>query len=273
MDGLTKEELMQTPKKKHRWIFIIYSVLCTLSVVNCAVYVSPKSVYWCLILCIYWVLFHICRAAKISTSVFIAIGIVIYIFIICFFLKIFVYTSVTYRHPWQYEKEMAPYRQYEQYVSYFPETIPDCATDVSFRVHSGIWKDSGFITLSFTADDAYIQECKENHIPLFLEYNGYNSEGLPDYVIEDWKNSLCIDLYPIYEENYNQYFTPDFMKAFSVSKEEAVEQAMGWILPRGVRLTEEELHSAKKYMIDDLHQGFIIAEDTNRIIFYKDNEH
>lgn len=272
MDERTKEELIQTPKKKQSRIFIVYSVLCILSVVNCAVYVSPKSVYLCLILCIYWVLFLIYRRTRVSLGASFAVGIVLLLFI-SFYLKIAIYTSVTYRHPWQYERVMAPYRQYEQNVSYFPETIPDCATDVSFRVHSGIWKDSGFITLSFTADDAYIQECKENHIPLFFEYNGYNSDGLPDYVMEDWKKSLCIDLYPIYEENYKQHFTPDYMKVFSVSKEEAVEQTMEWILPRGVHLTEEELHSAKKYMIDDLHQGFIIVEDTNRIIFYKDNEH
>ena len=272
MDELTKAELKQTPKKKHRWIFTIYSVLCILSIINCVIYVSPNSVYLCLTLCIYWVLFRICRAAKISRSVFFAVGLVLLLFI-SFYLKIAVYTSVTYRHPWQYERVMAPYRQYERTVSYFPESIPDCATDISLRVNSGIWKDSGFITLSFNADDAYIQECKEKHIPWVLEYNGFNSEGIPDYVVEDWKKSLCIDLYPIYEENYNQYFTPDFMKAFSMSKEDAVERTMEWILPRGVRLTEEELHSAKKYMIDDLHQGFIIVEDTNRIIFYKDNEH
>ena len=41
-------------------------------------------------------------------------------------------------------------------------------------------------------------------MPLFFEYNGYNSEGLPDYAFEDWKKSLCIDLYPIYEENYKK---------------------------------------------------------------------
>ena len=273
MDELTKEEIIQTSKKKHRWIFIVYSVLCILSMVNCSIYVSPKSVYWCLILCIYWVLFLICRAAKISTSVFIAIGFVIYIFVICLFLKIFVYTSVIYRHPWQYERVMAPYRQYEKNVSYFPDTIPDCATDISLRVNSGIWKDSGFITLSFIADDAYIQECKEKHIPLFYEYNGFNPEGLTDYVIEDWKKSLCRELYPIYVEQYEQYFTPDYMKVFSVSKEDAVKQAMGWILPRGVQLTEEELSSAKEYVISNSGLGFIIIEDTNRIIFYKDNEH
>lgn len=274
MDELTKEKLIQTPKKKHRWIFIVYSVLCILSIINCVVYVSPKSIELCLTLCIYLVLFLICQAAKISKGVFIAIGIVIYIVVISFFLRMFVYTSVTYRHPWQYERVLSPYRQYERNVSYFPETIPDCATDISLRVNSGIWKDSGFVTLSFTADDAYIQECKEKHIPWFFEYNGYNSEGLPDYALSDIKEVACADLYPIFDEQYKQHFTPDYMKVFSVSKEEAVEQAMGWVLPRGVRLTEEELRSAKQYHICEAQgQGFIIVEDTNRIIFYKDNEH
>lgn len=269
MEELTKEELIQTPKKKHRWIFMVYSVLCILSIINCVIYVSPKSVYLCLMLCIYWVLFLIYRKTRLTLGVFFAIGIALYLFL-GFYLNIIIYDSVTYRHPWQYEKEMATYRQYERNVSYFPETIPDCATDVSLQIYVGVWQAKSYITLSFIADDAYIQECKEKHMPLFFEYNGYNSEGLPDYAFEDWKKSLCIDLYPIYEEEYNRHFTPDFMEAFSVSKEEAVEQAMSWILPRGVRLTEEELCSAKEYMIGTSGQGFIIVEDTNRIIFYRD---
>lgn len=219
MDELTKEKLIQTPKKKHRWIFIVYSVLCILSIINCVIYVSPKSIELCLTLCIYLVLFLICQAAKISKGVFIAIGIVIYIVVISFFLRMFVYTSVTYRHPWQYERVLLPYRQHERTVSYFPESIPD-------------------------------------------------------YALSDIREAACVDLYPIYEEKYNQHFTPDYMKVFSVSKEEAVEQAMGWVLPRGVHLTEEELRSATQYHICEAQgQGFIIVEDTNRIIFYKDNEH
>ena len=54
-----------------------------------------------------------------------------------------------------------------------------------------------------------------------------------------------------------------------ISREEALEPVMKLYFPRGVCLTEEELRSAKIYCIN-LRQGFIIVEDTNRIIFYRD---
>lgn len=43
MEELTKEELIQTPKKKHRWIFMVYSVLCILFTVNCFLFITPPT--------------------------------------------------------------------------------------------------------------------------------------------------------------------------------------------------------------------------------------
>lgn len=273
MEELTKEELIQTPKKKHRWIFIVYSVLCILSIINCVIYVSPNSVYLCLTLCIYWVLFLLFRALRIPLAVFFIVGIVLYLFI-SFYLGIIVYVGVTYRHPWQYEKEMATYRQYEQYVSYFPETIPDCATDVSLQIFTGMWQAKSYINLSFTADDAYLQECKEKHMEWFYEYEDIDPKGLPDYALSDWMEVACVDLYPPYEKELNRLYTTGAMQVLSISEEEAHNQIIQWLLPHNVRLTKEELRSARQYHIcESQGQGFIIVEDTNRIIFYKDNEH
>ena len=129
MDALTKEETKQTSKKKHSRIFTIYSALYILSIVNCVVYVSAKSVHLCITLCLYWVLFLIYRKSWLTRVSSLGIGILI--FVICFFLGMYLDSNVTYRHPWQYERAMAPFRQdYEKNVAYFPETIPDCATNI-----------------------------------------------------------------------------------------------------------------------------------------------
>ena len=56
MEELTKEELIQTPKKKHRWIFMVYSVLCILFTVNCFLFITPLRLYLWLMLIIYWII-------------------------------------------------------------------------------------------------------------------------------------------------------------------------------------------------------------------------
>lgn len=273
MEERTKEELTQTPKKKHRWLFIVYSVLCILSIINCVIYVSPKSVHLCLTLWVYWGLWIIYQKTKLSLIAFVVAGLAIYLFAVNFYFTIFC-SFITYRHPWQYEKEMANYRQYERYVSYFPETIPDCATDVSLRIFIGAWQAKSYINLSFIADDAYIQKCKEKHMEWYMEYENIE----PEADESDWESTFseiaCVDLYDVFNKYLNQHYTPEAMRVLSISEEDALNRVMQWLLPHNIHLTEEELRSAKQYHIcEDNGQGFIIVEDTNRIIFYKDNEH
>ena len=265
MDELTKEELIKTPKKKHRWMFIVYSVLCILSMVNCAIYVSGKSVHLCITLCLYWVLFLIYRKSWLTRVSSLGIGIVI--FVICFFLGMYLDSNVTYRHPWQYERAMAPFRQdYEKNVAYFPETIPDCASNVRFRVCTPSDIDERFVTLSFTADDAYLQECKEKFLLLYFEFKDYNIENAPAYAVKEWKEyRYDVDLYSLFETYYRIY---TYKSTIKISHEEAFEPVMECFFPKGICITKEELHSAKIYYTS-LRQGFIIVEDTNRIIFFR----
>lgn len=253
MDVLTVEESQQTPKKKRSRIFTIYSVLCILSIVNCIIYVSSISVSLCFTFCIYWILFHIYRESWLTRGSFIALGIFNVVF--CFFINVYTNTNVIYRHPWQYERAMNQLSKNS--ISHFPETIPDCATNVSFRMrYPANWSGQNFITLSFIADDVYIQECKEKHLLTYFDYNGYNVEDAPDDAINEWKKWYWIDLYPFFEKQYNNSYIPLY-----------IENEIEYILSGRICLTEEELRSARQYYILSNH-GFIIVEDTNRIIFY-----
>lgn len=263
MEELTKEELIQTPKKKHRWIFMVYSVLCILFTVNCFLFITPLRLYLWLMLIIYWIIWIVYKKTRILQVTCVSAGVIITL--LSGFLYVYLNIYFSYRHPWQYEKDMAPYSQSFRHVSYFPETIPECASKVAFS------KGYGYIILSFIADDTYIQACKDKHTDWLYEYNDIHPESWPEDFLSEFTQNACVDLYPLYEEELNRRFTPDAMKALSISDKEARKTVKQWLLPDNVHLTDKELSSAKQYHICKDHgQGFIIVEDTNRIIFYRD---
>lgn len=269
MDEQTDEELKQTVSKKKLWFLSLYTICCIVSLLCSIIYINPDLICITLILCIGW---FIVKNQHLHAFVRIMLMAVVFVVIYAFtFLPL--YILLDYRHPWQYEMEMKPYRESPGNVFYFPETIPDCATDIKFELRPTVMQAKGYITLSFIADDAYIRECKEKYIDWFTEYGEYIPEpGIPLTESVFYQNSQ-VNLYSIFEETYNQYYTPELKEAFSISEKEATETVLQWILPQNVHLTDAELRSATQYHIcDHLGQGFIVLEDTNRIIFYKDYE-
>lgn len=260
--------------KRARIIFVCLSIITTLLIINYILHPRGRYIYITLPFLLCWII-SLCNIRAKKGPSFpnflypFLIGIILFFGYLTPTVFFFEYFLTSY-WPWEYKNEIAPYREMYYTASYFPETLPECATDVKFVIKPSYWQGKGYVTLSFIADDAYIQECINGHIQQFLEFNEF--QEVEDVMIDGSFPNLSVDLYSFFMKQYNDESYQEFCNAFSISKEEAAEQLLD--LPQGVELTMEELETATQYHIDwnKGQHGFIIMKATNRIIFYLDYE-
>jgi len=260
--------------KRARIIFLFFSILTTLSVIYCVLHPRGRYIFITLLFVLCWII-SLCNMRSKKGPSFpailypVIIGTILflgYLTPIVFFFEYFFAT----RWPWEYEQEIAPYREIENNIPYFPDKLPENASDVKFVIVPTYMQAKGYLTLSFVADDAYIQQCINNHRTQFETFN--NLQGLYDSDRDELYKSACVDLYSVFTEGYYDETFQEYCKTFSVSELEASEQILD--LPQGINLTLEELETATQYHVDLFNgqHGFIIVKSTNRIIFYRDYE-
>ena len=254
-------------------VFLIFSVICVCAIVFCLI--RPRGRYICLTL-----IFIFCWAisfipvrpffkrkntdkstnTKRQTFPIIAylpiFGVLYFIcflnlFPIAYLFEIFFCT----RWPWEYPGEIYQLREeigyngqtvYPDGLYLFPEELPENAKNVEWKYLTGYMQDKGYRSLSFVADEDYIQN-----------YMRIQTENFYERVDEYFGGSLTEEFRQdsrLMPQNYN----------FELDR---------WPSPAPSELsfTQEELAHAVQYdfgFFDYYEYGVIIVENTNRIVIY-----
>lgn len=239
----------QRMRKANR-IFRFFSILCVGAVLFCFVFRHGSFIFLTALFFICWVVSL--GIKKNEAKVFIPfyaylLGVIIAFGMAWIMLIIPIMEMTFCRHSrWEYALEIDYYKSKDYKLSYFLETLPKGARNVEWIVIPAFWQAKGNLVLGFDAGEEYIQQYIREH------------------------NAQVIDLYAEFDKEYSDEEYRRFCEALDM---DAFKMISNRLLPPYVELSLEEMKSAVEYRLDENGgRGFIVVEESNRIIFFRDYE-
>lgn len=236
--------------RKANRIFGFFSILCVCAVIFCFVFRHGSFIFLTALFFICWVVSL--GIKKNEAKVFIPfyaylLGVIIAFGMAWIMLIIPIMEMTFCRHSrWEYALEIDYYKSKDYKLSYFPETLPKGARNVEWIVIPAFWQAKGNLVLGFDAGEEYIQQYIREH------------------------NAQVIDLYAEFDKEYSDEEYRRFCEALDM---DAFKMISNRLLPPYVELSLEEMKSAVEYRLDENGgRGFIVVEESNRIIFFRDYE-
>lgn len=241
-----KEERIQKADK----IFKFLSLLSIAAIVFCLLFPHGTFIFLTVLFILCWLVSLGVKLTKgaVSLPFLIYPAAVVCLFGMAWVFMIIPIMEVIFcRHrPWEYAMEINFYKAMDTELSYFPQKLPWSARNVEWIVVPTVWQAKGCLVLAFDTNERYIQQCIERY------------------------NTQKVDIYAEFSKKYCDEDYRHFCDALDI---DAFDMSINPLLPQYVELSLEEVETAVDYQIDRYgSQGFIVVEESNRIIFYRDYE-
>ena len=241
-----KEERIQKADK----IFKFLSLLSIAAIVFCLLFPHGTFIFLTVLFILCWLVSLGVKMTKgmVSLPPIIYPTVVVCLFGMAWFLMIIPIMEIIFckHRPWEYVMELNYYKTMDKELSYFPQELPEGARNVEWIVVPTVWQAKGCLVLAFDADEDYIQQC----------INKYSTNK--------------VDIYAEFSKEYYDEEYRSFCDALDI---DAFDMTLNPLLPQHVELSLEEVETATDYQLDNYgERGFIVLEESNRIIFYRDYE-